>query len=1182
LNTTTLPLKARPALGIAVAFIVLPFLCLAQISGPSITCLNQEFAVSISQPESGVKWDFCEGDLALVPTLHTGTAQDFNIPVGTALIQADDKWYGFVTSLSNNSIIRLDFGISLLNTSPTITNLGNIGGLLNGPQEIKVIEYQSNFYAFVFNKNVNKLVRINLGTNLQDPTTSATAIVTGGGFDNGGLDVVFDGANWIASITNSTTLTIVNLGASPANNPPVENIVTTAAVPNANGIADVRFVRDGGLWYGFIVAYSSWTIHRLDFGSSISNVFTTATKIATLSAAPYGLVVEHDNGKWTMLTSTLQGKFYRLDLGTVVTNGNPTLTNLGNLGSASNTLKIDAVNTDSRWVALVANWNSKNFYMLHFPQGDCGFDQVTSAEESPSLISKKAGTYYITGTQWSSDQQVRQSKLIEVQDKAAPQLSFSTTSLCENVAGTFQANADQALTDVSWNFFGSGLSTDDRPIVSFPSAGSYTVELTGISENGCTNLHRKSIEVYEPLIDVADFDIPSTTICTNNELIFTNNSVDNYDGNLTFKWFVDESLVSEQRDLEYTFAASQSHVVKLRASIPGCFDEAVEPIANIAEGPLIDFSFTGVCHGSQTHFFGQLPEGIASYYWSFPDGTPSGSATPSIIFSSPSEYSVALTAVSQNGCSTTKTKAVTIYATPKPDFSVGVPPESCSGRSTPFLNHTPGLSDSQIQFWNWNFGDPNSASNFSETPAGVHAYATAGTYTVELKAKTNYGCEGVTQKQITIAQSPEATFSNSATCVGVAASFTSTGSDIKNWYWEIGTAYYLSKSIGHTFNATGEQNVKLTVTGNNNCNMSLTRKVTIPVPLVPAFSVSKNCKGYEAEFVDNTSGNDPIVWRQWDVGGTISSNTEQVKYTLSNTDALPAALTVKTQSGCTYSKKVDVKIWKAPVAKFTVTPITGAIPLNIQIDNLSEEASIFNWTFEDGSVSQSTAFEPDFSFTTIGEHKVELKATNEAGCETIASKIVTAELPWPDAEIKLITLSQNPDKSLKVIITILNSGNTIINNLPVKIDISGDLLLRETIKGPVLPGEQYNLVLSYGIAKSQDLEFLCAQTELANDQTLIGNRSCIQFEQKSLIMSPYPNPATEVLNIEWLSTNEHTISIMITDGFGKALLQKEVDSIEGMNQQFFDVHELKAGIYFLVINDGSTIKTQRILISPKN
>jgi hypothetical protein len=60
------------------------------------------------------------------------------------------------------------------------------------------------------------------------------------------------------------------------------------------------------------------------------------------------------------------------------------------------------------------------------------------------------------------------------------------------------------------------------------------------------------------------------------------------------------------------------------------------------------------------------------------------------------------------------------------------------------------------------------------------------------------------------------------------------------------------------------------------------------------------------------------------------------------------------------------------------------------------------------------------------------------------------------------------------------------------------------------------------------------------------------------------------------------VNIVITDGFGKALLQKEIDAAEGLNQQYLDVHDLKAGIYFLVINDGSTIKTQRILISAKN
>jgi hypothetical protein len=350
--------------------------------------------------------------------------------------------------------------------------------------------------------------------------------------------------------------------------------------------------------------------------------------------------------------------------------------------------------------------------------------------------------------------------------------------------------------------------------------------------------------------------------------------------------------------------------------------------------------------------------------------------------------------------------------------------------------------------------------------------------------------------------------------------------------------------------------------------------------LVPAFSVWKNCVGYEAEFKDNTTGADPIAWRQWNIGGTITENNEVVKFTPSKAEPLATTLTVKGTSGCMYAKQSNVSVWKAPVSKFNVTPQNGAVPLLVEVDNLSEEASKFRWTFNDGTVTYSEASEPTYSFTTVGEHSIELKASNNVGCESVSSRIIDAQIPAPDVEIKLITISQNPDKTLKVIVTLQNNGNTIVRNLPIRIDLAGQLLLNEMVEGPLNPKQQYNHIPGYGIPKS--LDFLCAETDLENDINAGGNRSCVQLEKTELILSPYPNPATDRLNIEWIAAEARKVSILITDGFGKALLQKELDATAGLNQHYFDVRELNAGLYFLVINDGFTVKTERILISPKN
>ena len=171
-------------------------------------CLEERITLTnTSTQATRFNWDFCEGDLALTPSVITLTEENFDLPVGTSLIQGGGKWYGFVTNIRSNSLLRVDFGESLLNTSPTVVNLGNLGGLINAPQNVKAIESEGQFYVFINNRYGNKLIRISLGSDLESEDVSADILAAGSGFINGGMDLVFDGMQWVVFLTNQNFLT---------------------------------------------------------------------------------------------------------------------------------------------------------------------------------------------------------------------------------------------------------------------------------------------------------------------------------------------------------------------------------------------------------------------------------------------------------------------------------------------------------------------------------------------------------------------------------------------------------------------------------------------------------------------------------------------------------------------------------------------------------------------------------------------------------------------------------------------------------------------------------------------------------------------------------------------------------------------------------------------------------------
>ena len=209
----------------------------ADFDPPGVVCRGETIVLQNSSSNaSNYAWDLCEGDLQGAPVATTLTEQDFNVPVGTSLIKTNGLWYGFVTSLNNSSIFRLDFGASLLNPSPVVTNLGNLGGLVNQPQNIKAIAFANKYYLFVNNRGSNRLIRIDLGIDIEAISATSDIIANGGGYINGGMDVVFDGTNWIAFLTNAASITRILIGNNIDNIPVSSDVQNLPAIPEISNI----------------------------------------------------------------------------------------------------------------------------------------------------------------------------------------------------------------------------------------------------------------------------------------------------------------------------------------------------------------------------------------------------------------------------------------------------------------------------------------------------------------------------------------------------------------------------------------------------------------------------------------------------------------------------------------------------------------------------------------------------------------------------------------------------------------------------------------------------------------------------------------------------------------------------------------------------------------------------------
>ena len=151
---------------------------------------------------------------------------------------------------------------------------------------------------------------------------------------------------------------------------------------------------------------------------------------------------------------------------------------------------------------------------------------------------------------------------------------------------------------------------------------------------------------------------------------------------------------------------------------------------------------------------------ITNYLWNFGDANSksntSTDATVTHKYSQAGEYTLTLSVSNNDGCNNSATAKVKVYPGFKPNFkTVG----SCYQSPITFINTT-YAKYGVVNSWEWNFGDPTSASNTvysvftAYTDTATHQYSTPQTATVIMKVASSVGCSGSDTMQVLVNDKP--------------------------------------------------------------------------------------------------------------------------------------------------------------------------------------------------------------------------------------------------------------------------------------------------------------------------------------------------------------------------------------------------------------------------------------------
>ena len=504
---------------------------------------------------------------------------------------------------------------------------------------------------------------------------------------------------------------------------------------------------------------------------------------------------------------------------------------------------------------------------------DFGDGSLDSTQSTISHLYASPGAYTITLTvQTESNCIASLSKIIQVIE--SPTSNFSFNNVCVGLDANFtDLSTSSSLSQITiwnWNFGDTQLSNLQSPTHLFADSGMYSVTLTTIDNNGCSNSIAQSITIYaKPRVYFSN-----NKSCTNNATQFTDSTVIGA-GIANFLWnFGDGSSSSTLQNPQHIYTITAAYPVTLVAtSSQGCIDSVTKLIV-VDYSPEFQLMPSVSCFGIPNQFgytIIGLPVTNSGYTWDFGDSTASSQPQPSHQYATAGPRTVTLTLTNlDNGCSTVEIITADVIATPTANFTSD---SACIGDSLHFYNMSTTPTDPITQWiWKSNFGTLIASEN-------QHLFAnTAGNFNFSLTVITSLGCKDSVTLPATVFALPQTNFTSNVDFGSppLVVIF-SNSSDSGNYTWNFGDGSPTSSNTSptHTYSDTGIYDITLTTISAFGCVSSKNHSIQVLLPYidlaVESCSYEETLEAYEVSAIVRNLGN--ITIENFDINAYLQSKS---------------------------------------------------------------------------------------------------------------------------------------------------------------------------------------------------------------------------------------------------------------------------------------------------------------------
>ena len=425
-----------------------------------------------------------------------------------------------------------------------------------------------------------------------------------------------------------------------------------------------------------------------------------------------------------------------------------------------------------------------------------------------------------------------------------PQLPLKYQSVTFDASASY--DPDGTIMSYQW-ILGDGtppFSTPEKTIDhTYFTTGNYTVTLTVTDNDGLKGNTSAIVTVHS--YPSASFTYTPTRPLVNQVVTF-NASASTPDGGVivSYYWnFGDGNTANlTSPTTTHTFLAVGNYTTTLTVTDSyGLSDSCTESI-NVVKTPSADFTFspTYPLVGETITFNASASKAnsgtIISYSWNFGDGNYGTGQIATHVYVTYGSFIVTLNVTNSENLSDIISKQVNVRQYPTASFTYT--PSLPHVNATVTFNATASNPrGGTIVNYLWDFGDGQTGTGVT----AAHAYATYGTYLVNLQVTDSEGLNGTTNHSIRVIIEPVANFTytptypleNRPVLFNASQSYDPDGS-LVSYTWNFGDGNITTTSgsmISHTYAVTNVYRVTLTVTDNDGLTTNATTMLAVYTPM---------------------------------------------------------------------------------------------------------------------------------------------------------------------------------------------------------------------------------------------------------------------------------------------------------------------------------------------------------------